>query len=182
MPQLWHAHPSTAAIAHVRTTRAVPLCTCGAPQKLAVAAWGQQPDPARLEHAKQLAAACDLVLVLGSTLTGSLNVHSNPKLKSLAGFGALGRIDGNFDVRSNAALTSGLTVTTEIDGLVYVYDNDALTTLGLGTLTTLGSNFSVDNNNALPTCQATSVRDALLTGGWKGTATITNNLADACKL
>ncbi len=61
--------PSAPAIAAFRTTGAVPLCPCGAPQKFAVTAFGQAPATAAVERAKQLAATCDLVLVLGSALS-----------------------------------------------------------------------------------------------------------------
>ena len=54
---------------YFRRTRQPPLCRCGGFLKPATISFGQNLDPAVLEHAAQAAATADLVVALGSTLS-----------------------------------------------------------------------------------------------------------------
>lgn len=55
-----------------------------------------------------------------------------------------------------------------------------LTSLELPALVEVGNELTVSDNELLPTCDPTAMRDYLLSLGWDGSATITNNLAASC--
>jgi hypothetical protein len=82
---------------------------------------------------------------------GSLRLHGTTELRSLAGLEALSRVSGLLDIRENAGLG-------ELDGL------SGLTRVGA---------LSVENNPALPTCEAERLRDAI--GTLVGDASIAGN-------
>jgi NAD-dependent deacetylase len=58
-----------AAVAFFRAQRRTPRCACGGLVKFATISFGQPLVPSVLERAFAAAAACDLVLALGSTLS-----------------------------------------------------------------------------------------------------------------
>jgi NAD-dependent deacetylase len=64
----WHGDPEP-HFEHFRRTRTPPLCRCGGFLKPATISFGQNLDPAQLEHASEAAMRTDLVIALGSTLS-----------------------------------------------------------------------------------------------------------------
>lgn len=60
--------PPSPAVARFRSDGACPRCECGGWLKFATVSFGQALDPELLDAAFAAAAACDLVLALGSTL------------------------------------------------------------------------------------------------------------------
>ena len=80
----------------------------------------------------------------------------NASLASTAGLGALERVDDNLTIEANPSLSS----------------------LEVGSLISVGGDLRLRDNPALPTCTAVALSMQLAFIG--GTATIENNLPDAC--
>jgi hypothetical protein len=126
-----------------------------------------------------------------TTIGGNHTIVRNAALTDLAGLRALRSVSGSVAVWGDDALTSvdGLAGLTSIGGNLVVgtefipwnsgpipYGNAALTNLaGLGAVTDLGGGFTAMHNTVLPTCEATTLADRLVSLGWDGTATIEGN-------
>jgi PKD repeat protein len=136
-----------------------------------------------------------------TTLT-ELNINQNPALISLSGINEVTMISSNMNISGNQVLSSlsGLNKLTIVNG-IYINDNSQLVSLdGLQNLVTvnfnltissnpqlervtdmaalsrIGSSLSIQNNSALPTCDAENLRDQVLEkDGIGGSVTITGN-------
>jgi hypothetical protein len=117
-----------------------------------------------------------------------IELYSNPSLTTVS-FDSLSEITGEVYIDSCPALTSldafaGLTGVGEYSdqwpdfGGLIVTNNSGLTSLGLTSWTQLTGELRIQDNAALPTCQATELRDALEIDG---TVCISGNAADTCE-
>lgn len=141
-----------------------------------------------VEDAGDLAALSGYVEV-----AGDLTIEST-ELTDLSGLECLEAVDGSLYIQTNSLLTdiTALAALEAVGGLVCIRDNvtqiggvlgidanPALVSLaGLGSLTTLDGNLWILSNAALPTCEATDLRDQLV--DFTDPICILGNQADTC--
>jgi hypothetical protein len=117
-----------------------------------------------------------------------LKLVANTSLTSMS-FASLTSVDGGLLIDSCHALTSladlaGLTTVSvsgqsflDFNGLM-ITNNAGLTSLGLSGLTAIDGELRVQDNAALPTCEATDLRDAI---SLDGMVCISGNAPDTCE-
>ena len=118
-------------------------------------------------------------------ITGYLKVE-----ESLDGFSTVDElknircIDGSVEIEENGTLLSlnGLSELRRIGGSLTISKNSSLADLGLNNLKNIGgARLKIVQNGALPTCEATDLRDVLVSEGFMGTSCIQMNSKDTCE-
>lgn len=114
------------------------------------------------------------------TVSQNIEIIGNPDLVSLTGLENLTSIGGNITVEGNAVLAdlSGLSGVGTVGGYLRIEDNPTLTSLGLTSLTSVGTDLVVFDNLSLPQCDAEAF-GATLSGALGNNLVILDNEPDA---
>jgi hypothetical protein len=111
-------------------------------------------------------------------VTGGFWIVDN-NVASLAPLANLVEVGGELEIGMTHVLAEIMLPALAEVGTLSVYNNDILTNLELPQLATIQANAEVDDNLELPTCDVTTVRDALTYQG--GMFYISNNLPGECE-
>jgi hypothetical protein len=109
-----------------------------------------------------------------------IQVYECPALETLA-LPSLTETEMDLFINENQALMeldAASLVSIGVD--LWVCDTSLTTLDGLAALEDLGEDLRCLSNTALPTCEATELRDRLIANGWTGEADIWGNLPDEC--
>jgi hypothetical protein len=101
-----------------------------------------------------------------TSIEGYLDVAYNPALTSFAGFGGLTSV-GAVMIYSNSSLTSrsGFDSLTMVGESLMIVENPSVTSLGFPALESVGWDFVIENNFALPTEAAVELSERITIGG-----------------
>jgi hypothetical protein len=111
-------------------------------------------------------------------VTGGFWIVDN-NVASLSPLANLVEVGGELEIGMTHVLAEIMLPALAEVGTLSVYNNDILTNLELPQLATIQANAEVDDNLELPTCDVTTVRDALTYQG--GMFYISNNLPGECE-
>jgi hypothetical protein len=129
----------------------------------------------------QTPAATTFDLSSVAAIHGSVSLHHNAGWELGTGLAALALVEGDLEAYGNPGLTElALTSLAKVTGRLNVSTNITLASLTLPVLTSLGFPLGIVNNQLLPTCDATQVRDLLLAHGFRKRVIISGNLRDGC--
>jgi hypothetical protein len=110
-----------------------------------------------------------------TTLQGSMVVRNSLDWKTLVDSGCTA-ISGDLVIDAPGVVSlDGTPAIRTIGGSLSAVGNAALTGLGLPALTSLGLDLTVQDNTALPECQALAFKDRLVGLGWPGTWVVSGN-------